>query len=173
MKHRPPPFSPKPHPPGRGKILPWPADILGPKGPDPGPPPLSPGRPARGPASRGRKEKKGLPRGLPLPLQAFLAGALLVLLARWVSPPAEPGLDLAGGVPPPAFALEAPSSLDPPGLKKWAGRLWEARAWPSLWKKSPLLGRAREARDEARALGLANLAARMEMLLEIYGPPKK
>ncbi len=167
-----PPPSPEPHPFRPGRILPWPVDLLGRKGPDPGPP-LSLALPGRGRPFGNRGTGGGPPRRVPLPLQAFLAGALLVLILHWVSPAAQGSGSLPQGIPAPAIAQQGPASLDPPGLEKLAGRLWEARAWPSLWKKGPLLGRAREALDKARALEMESLAARMEMLLEIYGPARR
>ncbi len=111
------------------------------------------------------------PTFLFLPLQAFLAGAFLVFLVHL------PGLPARGrGNPPPpsqALASTRPRPLDPPALQNLGNRLWEARAWPPLWKKSPLLVQARKARDRARTLGLKSLAARMEVLLEIYGPARR
>ena len=51
-------------------------------------------------------------------------------------------------------------------MERW---LWEARAWPSLWKEEALLERARRLRNLARAGNQPAHAARMELLLEIYG----
>jgi len=75
--------------------------------------------------------------------------------------------------PAPAAVSALPGTSLQGNLQKVENRLWEARAWPALWKEGPLLDQARKARNKARALGLERLAARMEVLLEIYGPAKR